>query len=187
MKAAFFASAYLADQIPKRKEDKILIVGRSNVGKSSLINHLFQNSHLARISKKPGKTISLNFYLIDERFFLVDLPGYGFAKTAHGLKKDWGPLIDDFFQKHQDEIKLVLFLIDSRRKLNQDDLNFLTWIKIKQIPLLLIQTKCDKEKPSQEVKDKVKKELSDLFKGSIEYTIKQDKGRQALLSYLKKR
>ena len=185
MKASFFCSAYNADQIPQRKEPKILIVGRSNVGKSSLINHLFQNSHLAKVAKKPGKTVSLNFYFVNNRLLLVDLPGYGFAKTSKSSKESWGPFIDNFFEDQQAEIKLILFLVDSRRELSAEDLTFLRWIKIKKIPVLLIFTKCDKVKPSLEVKKQIQKDLFSLLQGCIEYSIKKDQGRQALLSYLK--
>lgn len=183
MKAVFFASAYTEDQIPQRKEPKILIAGRSNVGKSSLINHLFQNSSLAKVSKKPGKTVSLNFYLVENRFLLVDLPGYGFSKTSSKVKSSWGPLIDHFLNQQQNEIGLMLLLIDSRRDLSSDDLTFLEWVKAKEIPLLLIFTKCDKQKPDPALKKFVEKKLGSLFQGFVEYTIKQDTGRQALLRH----
>lgn len=186
MKASFACSAYNAKQIPQRKEPKILIAGRSNVGKSSLINHLFRNSTLAKVSKKPGKTVSLNFYFVNNRLLLVDLPGYGFAKTQKNLQEAWGPFIDTFLKDQKEEIQLILLLIDSRRELSKEDLTFLSWIKAKKMPFLLIFTKCDKVKPSSKLKNKIEEEFPSLMQGCIEYSNKQDQGRQALLSYLKK-
>jgi len=122
---------------------EIALAGRSNVGKSSLINHLLGQKKLAKISATPGKTQLLNFFVIDERFLLVDLPGYGFAKAPREEVEKWSSAIDSYL--HQSTaLRLILLLVDSRRELGKQDQCLIQWAEDKKIPLFVIFTKTDK-------------------------------------------
>ena len=105
---------------------QIAIAGRSNVGKSRLINSIFANKRIAKVSQTPGKTQLLNYFMVDEALICVDLPGYGFAKCPKSVKKDWGTMIDTFF-KTPPSLATLLFLLDSRRIPNDEDKELLTW------------------------------------------------------------
>jgi GTP-binding protein len=150
--AQFIASAYCEDQLPTIANAhgnpmvEVAIVGRSNVGKSSLINSLFKGPKLAKASSTPGKTQSINFFNVDERLLLVDLPGYGYAKVSKELKEKWSVLIESYLHSRK-SLKLILFLIDSRREPTEEDIAFLQWAAHRSIPLLLIFTKADKITP----------------------------------------
>jgi GTP-binding protein len=122
---------------------EMAIVGKSNVGKSSLINHLLNNKKLAKTSATPGKTQMLNFFMIDEALILVDLPGYGFASVPHAVKKEWSTAIDAYFEKRQ-TLRLTLLLIDIRRSPSDEDVAFAKWAAHHEKPLLVIFTKSDK-------------------------------------------
>ena len=145
----FIASAYETDQLPLLVMEngspmpEIAIVGRSNVGKSSLINSLFKGQKLAKTSATPGKTQSINFFSIDQKLALVDLPGYGYAKVSLQLKAKWALLIENYL-KSRKTLKLILFLMDSRRTPTEEDSQFMQWANHHRIPLLLIFTKSDK-------------------------------------------
>ncbi len=127
---------------------EIALVGRSNVGKSSLINHLLRQKNLAKTSATPGKTKLLNFFCIEEKFLLVDLPGYGFAKASSEEIQQWSEAIDRYINERK-TLKLILLLIDSRRELGPEDQTLLKWAETKKIPVLLILTKTDKLKASE--------------------------------------
>ena len=148
--ASFFCSAFQDDQLPtlrdasKRTLPEIAIVGRSNVGKSSLINHLL-NRVLAKTSSKPGKTQSINFFLIDDALALVDLPGYGYAKVSKEIREEWGAFINTYLEKRT-SLKLILFLMDIRRIPSEEDCAFIQWAHFHKKPLLIIFTKTDKLK-----------------------------------------
>ncbi len=124
---------------------EIALVGRSNVGKSSLINHLLGQKKLAKTSSTPGKTQLLNFFSIDEKFLLVDLPGYGFAKAPSEVIQHWSKAIDDYLN-HRETLRLILLLLDSRRDLTGEDIALIQWAQHKKVPLLVILTKTDKLK-----------------------------------------
>jgi GTP-binding protein len=147
MKARFLLSTLT--EYPTLKDPKgnllpeIALVGRSNVGKSSLINHLFGQKNLAKTSATPGKTRLLNFFLVDEKFLLVDLPGYGFAKAPKEEIEKWSHAIDTYINTRA-MLRLIVLLVDSRRGFNKEDLVLMDWAEHKQIPLLLIFTKTDK-------------------------------------------
>ena len=127
----------------KSKIPEIAIVGRSNVGKSSLINHLTQKKDLAKTSSFPGKTQTINFYLVDHRLCLVDLPGYGFSKVAQSIKKTWAQSLETYL-KEREELRAVLLLIDFRRNLTPEDRAFIEWAHSENKPLFFIFTKADK-------------------------------------------
>lgn len=158
MKARFLLSTLT--EFPNLKDPKgkflpeIALVGRSNVGKSSLINHLLGQKKLAKTSATPGKTQLLNFFLVDEHFLLVDLPGYGFAKAPPEEIAKWSEAIDTYINTRT-TLKLILLLIDCRRKIGEEDEALIGWANAKKIPLLLIFTKTDKLS-SAELKDLLK-------------------------------
>jgi len=122
---------------------EVALAGRSNVGKSSLINHFFNQKRLARTSATPGKTQLLNFFAIDEKYLLVDLPGYGFAKAPPEEIEKWSRAIDAYLE-NRSTLRLVLLLIDSRREPKEEDETLIAWAAHKNIPLVMILTKTDK-------------------------------------------
>lgn len=119
------------------------LAGRSNVGKSSLLNKLVGARGLAKVSSTPGKTRSLNFFLVNETFYLVDLPGYGYAKVSKSVKAGWGKLIEDYLTRTRELAGLIL-LLDCRRNPTPEDLQLLGWLGEREIPALLVITKSDK-------------------------------------------
>ena len=139
----FTTSAVRRSQYPTDKKPEFLLVGRSNVGKSSFINTLVNRKSLARISSIPGKTQTLNFYLINEAFYLVDVPGYGFAKVSKQLKNKFGLIIEDYL-KERDNLKMVFMLIDFRHKPTNDDVLMYNYLKYYNIPVTIVATKSDK-------------------------------------------
>jgi len=143
---------------------EIAIAGRSNVGKSSLINHWLNQKKLAKTSATPGKTQLLNFFIVDEKFLMVDLPGYGFAKAPPDEMDKWSRAID-WYINERSTLRLVLLLIDSRRDFNDQDRDLQRWAEKKKIPMLLIFTKTDKLSPSE------KHELMKKYPDAIHYTV----------------
>ena len=139
-------SAGLPQQFPADPMVQIAFSGRSNVGKSSLINSLLGRKSLARVSSAPGKTITVNFYDVDKKLFLVDLPGYGFAKRRPEDKEKWSMLTDGYFTKNKniDLLRLVVQLIDSRVGPTADDEMMLSFLAESGIPFLVVATKVDK-------------------------------------------
>jgi GTP-binding protein len=139
----FSGSVYSLSQLPRDKRPQIAFAGRSNVGKSSLLNRLVGRKKMAKVSSTPGKTRSLNFFLINRRFYFVDLPGYGYAKVARKVRESWGELVEKYLETSPDLIGLVL-LLDCRRDPTPEDLQLLDWLTDRQIPALVAITKVDK-------------------------------------------
>ncbi|MDK2886096.1 MAG: GTP-binding protein [Thermosipho sp. (in: thermotogales)] len=139
------------DKFPESKNGEFVFVGRSNVGKSTLLN-ILTNQNIARVSKKPGKTRSINFYLINNSFYFVDLPGYGYAKTSYEEKERWKKIIENYFEVRSWNIKLVFVLIDGRHELQKNDEIILDWLRDLELPFSVILTKVDKLKMSEKVK-----------------------------------
>ena len=139
-------SAGLPSQFPADPKAQVAFSGRSNVGKSSLINTLLGRKSLARVSSSPGKTITINFYDVDKKLYLVDLPGYGFAKRNPEDKKKWSSLTDGYFtsNKNIDRLSLVLQLIDSRVGPTKDDEMMLEFLRAAELPYVVVATKIDK-------------------------------------------
>ena len=133
-------------QFPRDRRPQIALSGRSNVGKSSLINTLLGRKSLARVSSAPGKTITINFFDVDKKIYLVDLPGYGYAKRSKDSKKSWSTLTDDYFTKNPavDSIKLVVQLIDVRVGPTDDDIMMINWLIEYDVPFVVVATKADK-------------------------------------------
>ena len=139
----FTTSAVRRSQYPTDKKAEFLLVGRSNVGKSSFINTLVNRKSLARISSIPGKTQTLNFYLINESFYLVDVPGYGFAKVSKQLKNKFGLIMEDYLEGREN-LKMVFMLIAFRHKPTEDDVMMYKYLKHYNIPVSIVCTKLDK-------------------------------------------
>ena len=139
----FVTSAVRRSQYPTDNKPEFLLVGRSNVGKSSFINTLINRKNLARTSSIPGKTQTLNFYLINKEFYLVDVPGYGFAKVSKKLKNKFGMIIEDYL-KMRENLKEVFMLVDFRHKPTEDDVLMYNYLKYYNIPVTIIATKSDK-------------------------------------------
>ena len=144
--SALKISAGLVKQFPADRIPQTAFSGRSNVGKSSLINSLLNRKSLARVSGEPGKTITVNFYDIDKKLYLVDLPGYGYAKRTLEDKKRWSALTDGYFtnNKNIDSLKLVCQLVDSRTGPTEDDCDMLYYLREVGIPHIIVATKTDK-------------------------------------------
>ncbi len=139
-------SAGFIRQFPTDPMPQIALSGRSNVGKSSLINTLLNRKSLARVSSSPGKTITINFYDIDKKLFLVDLPGYGFARRPAGDKQQWSALTDGYFTRNPnlDLVRLVVQLVDCRVGITQDDAMMLEYLRHAGLPYIIVMTKTDK-------------------------------------------
>jgi GTP-binding protein len=193
-KAEFLLSAYHEEQFPKivvargQELPEIAIVGRSNVGKSSLINSLFKGPKIAKASSTPGKTQSINFFKVDEQLLLVDLPGYGYAKVSKEIKEKWSGLIENYLHSRT-SLSLLLFLIDSRREPTEEDSAFLQWAFHHNIPLLLIFTKVDKL-TLQEKEERTSSCMAHLKQQNMEpkhflhYSIKDPQARINLIHHI---
>ena len=139
----FITSAVKPEQYPTDNRLEIAFVGRSNVGKSSIINALTNKRHLAKIGKTPGKTRLINFFLINNDFHLVDLPGYGYAKVSKKEQESWGKIIETYLYGRE-ELKKVVLLVDSRHKPTADDITMYEWIKHYGYEVVVVATKKDK-------------------------------------------
>jgi GTP-binding protein len=144
--AFFEGAAGTSAQLPPGDLPEVVFAGRSNVGKSSLINKLLRRKSLARVSSKPGKTATINFYRL-ENIRLVDLPGYGFARVSAEEKRRWAELIEGYFAQRRD-LRLVVLLIDARHAPSQDDRTMLNFLMEGGYPMVVVLTKIDKLKPT---------------------------------------
>ena len=139
----FVKSGTAPQHYPPPELPEIAFAGRSNVGKSSLINALVNRKGLAKTSNTPGRTQVLNFFVINEKWYFTDLPGYGYAKVPEAIKRLWGPMAETYL-KERKNLQLVLLILDIRRDPNADDRSLLEWLQAYQVPYLLIMTKADK-------------------------------------------
>lgn len=188
--AEFVCSNNQIDKLPPEKLPEYAFIGRSNVGKSSLINMLTRHKGLARISQNPGKTQLINHFLINQEWYLVDLPGYGYARTSKTNRKSWAAFIKQYLEK-RGTLQAVMVLIDSRLKPQQNDLEFINWLGERGIPFVLVFTKTDKlskQKTVQHIQDfkkemlKTWEEIPDLFITSAE----NKTGREEILDFIDK-
>ena len=163
-KVSFVKSAPTLADRPSDNLFEVCFVGKSNVGKSSLINALCKQKKLAYTSSKPGYTKLLNYYLIDNKFYLVDAPGYGYTASGNKHLDSFATMMESYFDNPH--LKGVIFLVDSRHKMSNDDVMFYEFIKGKNIPFVLITTKVDKLNQSE--KAKMKKNVKEAF-GDIVY------------------
>ncbi len=141
--AELIVSAVRRSQYPLEVLPEFLLVGRSNVGKSSFINAITNRKKLARISATPGKTKNLNFYLINNAFYLVDVPGYGYASTSKKEQKKFGLMIEDYLEKRE-QLKRVYMLVDFRHRPSEDDILMYKFLKYYNLPVTIVATKADK-------------------------------------------
>lgn len=153
--------AVRTSQYPTDMKDEFLLVGKSNVGKSSFINTILVRKNFARTSSKPGKTQTLNFYLVNDKFYLVDVPGYGYANVSKSTQKKFGLMIEEYLTK-RDNLRMVFMLIDFRHKPGENDILMYDYLKYYNLPVCLIATKYDKVKSSQ--KDKQEKIIKETLK-----------------------
>ena len=143
------STAYTLDQLTTRPEAQIALAGRSNVGKSSLINALAGRKKLAKVSSTPGKTRSVNFYLVEPlNFYLVDLPGYGYAKVSNADRERWDELINSYFEADR-ALNVLVQLLDSRHAPSADDVQMMEYLHFHRIPFVVALTKADKLKKSE--------------------------------------
>lgn len=156
----YAVSAVREDQYPKDNLSEIALSGRSNVGKSSLINTLLNRKNLARTSSQPGKTQTLNFYLINDEFYLVDVPGYGYARVSQKKRQEFGEMIQDYLETRPN-LKGLVILIDSRHEPTKDDIAMYNYAQYLNLPILVVCTKIDKIKKSQvnKVMSRLKKNI----------------------------
>ena len=173
-------------QYPEDKKPEFLLVGRSNVGKSSFINTLIERKNFARTSSKPGKTQTLNFYLVNNAFYLVDVPGYGYASVSKDKQKKFGLMIEEYL-KNRSNLKHVFLLIDYRHKPTEDDVLMYEFLKYYNLDITIVATKYDKIsknnrlKQDKLIKDTLKLSADDEF---VTFSTITKKGRSEILDIL---
>lgn len=175
-------------QYPEELLPEFLLVGRSNVGKSSFINTLINRKNFARTSSKPGKTQTLNFYLVNNQFYLIDVPGYGYAKVDKGTVKKMGMMIEEYI-KTRETLKHVFLLIDYRHKPSEDDVLMYNFLKYYQLKVTIVATKYDKvTKNNRSKQDKLIKETLNLDENEsfIPFSTITKKGREDIYQVLDK-
>ncbi len=164
----------------------IAFIGRSNVGKSSLINHLVNRKKLVKTSSNPGKTQMLNYFLVNEVAYFVDLPGYGFANVPKNVKNSWQEMINDFIWQCP-QLVLIFQLVDARHKPSKEDIEFQSLLKLCKVPNMVIANKVDKLKKSQKVKSlKLINETLSLQNKAIGHSAQKKIGRSQILDVLEK-
>jgi GTP-binding protein len=148
----FVVSAAAPNQWPRDRLPMVAFAGRSNVGKSSLANRMLHRKNVMRVSKTPGRTQLLNFVKVNERFYFVDLPGYGYAKVPGSLRRQWGPMIGRFIEGAP-ALRAVVHIMDIRHKPSRDDRDLLDWLEEKGVPTIPVLTKADKLSANQTAKN----------------------------------
>ena len=194
-KAAYLASAVRRDQYPEEQRPAVAFIGRSNVGKSSLINSLTRIRQLAHVSGKPGKTQTINFYELlmridggEERHpvHLIDLPGYGYAKAARESRKTWAKFIEEYFL-HAENLHFVALLLDIRHAPMTSDCKMFDWLAAHDIPVLVIATKADKlgRTARQKQLSLMRRTLDVPDLSILPYSVPKNEGRTELLDVMK--
>lgn len=184
--AEFVISAVGPDQYPDDALPEIALAGRSNVGKSSLINRMINRKNLARTSSTPGKTQHLNYYRINEQLYFVDFPGYGYAKVSKTLRQVWGKMIEQYILERE-SLRLIMLIVDLRHPPSKDDILMYDWLKHYDMPVMVVATKADKIPRSRHAKHVkiIKQELGmtpeDKF---IMFSSEAGIGREELWGYI---
>ncbi|MCZ6513638.1 MAG: ribosome biogenesis GTP-binding protein YihA/YsxC [Nitrospinae bacterium] len=187
--AEFMISAVSAQQYPSASLPEFAFVGRSNVGKSSLINSLLNRKKLVKTSGTPGKTQMINFFDVNHELMFADLPGYGFAKVPKRVQKKWQALVEQYLLK-RDNLRAVVLIIDIRRKPTDLDLHMQKWLENYEVDAILVATKIDKlsqAEQSKQLKQIRAAFLEDGNKELVPYSSKTDRGRKELWKLLLKR
>lgn len=185
----FLTSAVLPEQYPMENRPEIALSGRSNVGKSSLINCLVNRKNIARTSSKPGKTQTINFFLVNEKMVFADVPGYGFAKVSKKIRESWGKMMETYFDSRENLVS-VIQIVDLRHSPTRDDQNMYQFLKHYQIPVIVAATKADKlprskwQKHLKQVKEVLQMDSSDTL---ILFSSETKMGRDELLAEIEKR
>ncbi len=161
--ATYIGSYIQESQCPRDGKPEFAFIGRSNVGKSSLINMLVGRKKLAKVSNTPGKTQTLNFFDVDRRLYIVDLPGYGYAKISKTKRKEWSRMVHAYLQKRA-TLQVAFVLLDANIPLQQNDIEFLNWCGEAHIPIALVYTKLDRMRHNKQQKN-----LAAIRKGLLEY------------------
>ncbi len=184
--ARFEKGAVKPEHYPDNDIPEITFVGRSNVGKSSLINALLNRKSLARIASKPGKTREINFFNIDDIVYFVDLPGYGYAKVSRDIKSSWGESIETYLNKSK-KLKLVIMLVDIRHSPSEDDKMMSKWLSNSSLPYIVVATKKDKI-PRAKLKERLSDISSSLELGNdtllIPFSSETKDGREEVMNYI---
>lgn len=181
--ARFITSATSPEGYPVHRRIEVALAGRSNVGKSSLINAIAGTKKLARVSKRPGRTQTLNFYALTDSLCLVDLPGYGYAEVPERVRAAWGPMIEGYL-KTREQLKAILLVIDARHGPLEDDLVMWRWIEASGRAGLAVATKWDKVKSSQRAK-RIKEMETALAASVLPFSAVTFEGGEALCAYLR--
>ncbi|HBB15787.1 MAG TPA: YihA family ribosome biogenesis GTP-binding protein [Syntrophus sp. (in: bacteria)] len=148
LSAEFVLSAKEPSHYPPASLPEIAFAGRSNVGKSSLINALLKRKGLARTSNTPGRTQEINFFSVNNRLYFIDLPGYGYAKVPEKIRNHWGPMIETYLSQRQ-TLRLVVLILDIRRDPSEEDRQLIGWLQHYRLPFLIVLTKIDKVSRNQ--------------------------------------
>ncbi len=183
IKTAIYARDYpIIRNVSGHLLPEVAVAGRSNVGKSSLLNHLFQTKQLVKVSSTPGKTQALNFFNLNDEIAFADLPGYGYAAVPLKVKKQWGPMVQTYLQERK-TLKLILFLLDIRRLPNEDDRQFVEWVVYHQKAMILVLTKTDKVDPNERKinTQRILEELQIDHLHYVHYSTTKNRGRQELI------
>ena len=183
IKSAADPAGFIRDELPN-----IVFSGKSNVGKSSVINRLLNRKNFARVGQSPGKTIHVNYFLIDEKAYFVDLPGYGYAKVSIKERDRWGKLMERFFAA-EGLIDLGIMIVDARHKPTADDLTMAQWFKSTQCPMVVVANKCDKLKKSEiEPNMALIRDTLELSEGVplIPFSAEKGNGKDALMAEILK-
>lgn len=182
--AKFLSSFAKIETLPNDGKPEIAFIGRSNVGKSSLINALVERKGLAKTSSTPGKTQLLNYFDVNDTFYIVDMPGYGFAKVSKDQRQDWGRVSEEYFRKRK-ELKLVVLLIDSRHEGLANDIAVVEWFSEKGVPFIIVLTKSDKVKQQDLARhEKMLKQSVFTAKGVFKTSSEAGRGIRELRGFL---
>ncbi|MDH3257539.1 MAG: ribosome biogenesis GTP-binding protein YihA/YsxC [Nitrospinota bacterium] len=187
--AEFIISAVSDEQYPRGELPEIAFVGRSNVGKSSLINSLLNRKKLVKTSATPGKTQMINFFDVNHEFVCADLPGYGFAKVPKAVQKKWQALVEQYLTT-RGNLKTVVLIVDIRRKPTDLDLHMQEWLEEYNVDYILVATKADKlsqAEQSKQLKQIRQAFVKDTNRELVAYSSKNQRGRKELWKFLQKR
>lgn len=184
--AEYIGSAVKQWQYPRSELPEIAFAGRSNVGKSSLINKLVNRKNLVHTSRTPGRTQTINFFLINKQLVFVDLPGYGYAKVPKKIQRQWGPMVENYLSRRKN-LELVVLILDIRRIPSKGDQGLISWLLEKNIPYHVVLTKIDKLKPQN--RKKQQKIIASLLEISHDklflFSAKTGEGKEELWKYIK--